>query len=135
MEGVRFVIKKGSVRCAKCIYRAPENSGYLCDFAAITGHTRGAVPISLCSDFSPGNPIAQMKRVGWNGEERPLCQPRNAKKKGHPRYDWAKIRKLYDAGMSDYKIATVVGCKRGTVLEWRKREGLNANGQPGRKRT
>ena len=44
-----------------------------------------------------------------------------------PKYDWEKARKLYDAGMSDARIAKALGCQNETVGKWRRREGLEVN--------
>jgi uncharacterized protein YjcR len=44
-----------------------------------------------------------------------------------PKYDWEKARKLYDAGMSDARIAKELGCQNETVGKWRHREGLKVN--------
>lgn len=127
MEGAE-VTKK--IRCGGCIYRAAETSGYLCDYAAITGHTRMAVPITECRHFQAGSPIAQMNRVGWNGEVKPILQDRKARKRGRPRYDWGIARELYEQGLNDHQIAARLGCRHGAVFEWRKREGLEANYKP-----
>ena len=67
-----------------------------------------------------------MNRAGWNGEAKPTVQDRTARKRGHPRYDWEKAKRLYDQKWSDTKIAEAMGCRVQSVREWRKREKLPA---------
>ena len=114
------------IRCPACRYRAAPTAGYLCEYAGITGHTRGAVPPEKCKHFEPGKAIAPMNRAGWNGEAKPTVQDRTARKRGHPRYDWEKGRELYDRGYNDDRIAEELGCSPRTVEEWRRRHHLPA---------
>ena len=120
---------RGKVRCGKCIYRAPDNAGYLCDYLTITGHSRGGEPISGCGYFTPGEVSPEKKRADWNAEHRKKQQEKAPKKKV-PRYDWSGVRAMYDRGMSDYMIAKTLGCSHTTVMNWRRREGLPVNERP-----
>ena len=106
-----------AVRCAQCIYRAGPYAGYTCDYAAITGHTRKAVPASRCRHFQEGDAVKRPKvdpDGGIKGQRR------------YTRYDWSKAKPLYDAGMTDKEISRAMGCSYQAVFDWRHREGLQA---------
>ena len=49
--------------------------------------------------------------------------------RGRGRHDWDRklARKLWKAGRQDPEIARSVGCATETILNWRKREGLQSN--------
>lgn len=108
-----------AVRCAQCIYRAGPYAGYTCDYAAITGHTRKAVPASRCRHFQEGDPVRRPPAETDGGIRRP-----EAPQKRRKRYDWSQAKPLYDAGKTDKEIARDMGCSYQAVFDWRHREGL-----------
>lgn len=44
---------KGKIRCATCFYSAPKRAPFLCDYVAITGHTRLDQPPEECTHYVP----------------------------------------------------------------------------------
>ncbi|WP_418725396.1 hypothetical protein [Dysosmobacter sp.] len=44
-------------RCERCAFRAPEGADYRCDYCAVTGRTRLAVPPEKCRHFQAGELI------------------------------------------------------------------------------
>jgi hypothetical protein len=67
------------------------------------------------------------------------CTHWTAEKKAVKRRDAHKItlryRELYDFGRSDADIARATGRSESSVLQWRRRNGLAAQGVPGRKKS
>ena len=45
------------MKCERCVFRAQASAGYRCDYCAITGHTRLAVPPEKCLHFQKGERI------------------------------------------------------------------------------
>ena len=45
------------MKCERCMYRARPHAGYQCDYYAITGHTRRAVPAARCGRFRGAPPV------------------------------------------------------------------------------
>lgn len=127
----------GRAKCERCVFRAPANASYRCDYCAATGRTRLAVPPEKCRHFRAGDPSERTA-------EEPEQPAKRAAKRRHagnskPRYDWERGKELYDQGLSDATIAKELGCHPNTVLAWRKRRALGptrppAGDQTGRER-
>jgi hypothetical protein len=62
----------------------------------------------------------------WTGEKKAV------KRKERPDFE-KRYRELYDLGRSDADIARATGRSESSVLQWRRRNGLAAQGVPGRK--
>ena len=112
-------------RCERCAFQAPEGADYRCDYCAITGRTRLAVPPEKCRHFQAG------KRIGRCREKPEPSSADRAKAGGpKPKYDWGRGRALYDQGKNDREISRVLGCDPHTVYQWRRKLGLRANAGP-----
>ena len=135
----------GSVKCERCMYRARPHAGYQCDYYAITGHTRRAVPAARCRRFREGARLSAAEedilppavrtspkaaRTGKEAKEGAAAPPKEA---GSRRmlYDWEKACVLYSQGESDGAISRALGCTSKAVGNWRKRMGLPLNYQQG----
>lgn len=102
--------------CRGCIYRAAPTSGYICDYAVITGRSRGC-PIKGCTRKE-----TRGKRPA--GSEFTLSRSR---------IDETKARALYESGKTDGEIAQELGVTASGVQYWRKRRGLPAKISRGRR--
>ena len=123
--------KKGA-RCGKCVFRAKPLAQHTCDYFAITGHTRKAVPPEKCRNFREGERI-DPERKGIVIDQSPPLESRKRAPGGgaKPKYDWAKARKLYEQGLNDGEIGRAIGCGCHAVFSWRKKNNLPANTAPG----
>lgn len=126
---------KKEARCGKCVFRAKPLAQNTCDYFAITGHTRKAVPPEKCRNFREGERI-DPERKGIVIDQSPLLNSRKRAPGGgaKPKYDWAKARKLYEQGLNDGEIGRAIGCRCHAVFSWRKKNHLPANDIPGGRR-
>lgn len=46
-----------SNKCKKCIYRAPEDTPWLCEYILIVGHRRKCEPGDKCTEYKKGKRI------------------------------------------------------------------------------
>ena len=119
--------------CKKCVFRA-VNRPWLCNYETVTGHTRLAEPPKKCTHFKEGEPARQ------NGFElleklRRAENQENRRRTGRKeKYDWTIAKRLYEQGKSDGEIAEVMGCYASVVRVWRKRNDLQINIKPRKKR-
>lgn len=131
-------------RCERCIYRSAPGMPYRCNYAAITGHTRKAVPPGRCRKFREGERIDPDKREPRStpDKKREACAPEQKARNGMPRrqqrtpgpkpkYDWEEARRLYGQGANDGQIGRALGCRPQLVCAWRRRWGLPANSMVG----
>lgn len=113
--------------CRGCIYKAPDHSGYQCDYLYFTGHSRGC-PIEGCTKKeTKQRPYRRPRPVALPGSLPKITTGKNmSQKPGHKvTFDEAKALELYRAGRSDAEIArTVGGISRQGILMWRRRRGL-----------
>lgn len=126
-------------RCKGCKYRAAPNSGYLCDYLAMTGHSRGG-KISDCAvretgkrcDLPRQSPPITERAAKLDKERRRAAALKNVRRS---KLDGEGALKLYREGLSDRELAQAFGMTRGAVTKWRKKRGLAANGAVGRRKT
>lgn len=123
---------KKEARCGKCVFRAKPLAQNTCDYFAITGHTRKAVPPEKCRHFREGERIEPERKGIVIDQSPPLDARKRAPGGGaKPKYDWAKARKLYEKGLNDGEIGRAIGCGCHAVFSWRKKNNLPANTAPG----
>lgn len=103
-------------KCWDCFYFGKNT--ITCDFYLITGARRGCPVGDACTRFTPRGDLRKQTVLVVKGS-RP----------GRPRDDlrYQVVNSLYKQGLDDYRIAELTGFSRGTILNWRKREGLPAN--------
>ena len=118
------VKRKKKPRCKECRFRACATSFYGCDYAAITGHTRKGQSAEGCTYFRTGP--RYRNEAEYLREELERAKPRRERKTTPHKYDWAAIRRLYDAGLNDGQIHRVTDIPINTISSWRHREGLPA---------
>jgi hypothetical protein len=99
--------------CTGCIHWRGSGKFTLktCNYLLDIGKMRG-VPAEQCTH--------------WEGEKK-ITKRRDAHK------ITLRYRELYDLGRSDADIARATGRSESSVLQWRRRNGLAAQGVPGRK--
>jgi transposase-like protein len=78
----------------------------------------------MLNDDSPR--ILAEQCTHWTGARKSIKKRDNAK-------IMKRYRELYDLGRSDADIARATGRSESSVLQWRRRNGLAAQGVPGRK--
>lgn len=119
------------VKCERCVFRAQASAGYRCDYCAITGHTRLAVPPEKCLHFQKGERIDRSEEkaapLGVEALRTMGRQSRKSRGGSKPKYDWERGRQLYAQGKNDREIGKELGCDPHTVYLWRKKSGLAAN--------
>lgn len=117
----------GRAKCERCMFRAPEGADYRCDYCAVTGHTRLAVPPEMCLHFREGKRIdrSQEKTEPFH-ETVPRTMARHGGR-STPKYNWRWGKVLYDQGKNDVEISRELGCDPHTVYRWRRKLGLTAN--------
>lgn len=92
------------VRCKTCWYYSFKT--YTCDYILRHYHSRGC-PVDGCTRYKPSRMAKQI-----TGERLPD--------------DKAEFLRLYEAGLTDYEIAAVMGRPRSTIQYWRAKLGLPA---------
>lgn len=114
--------------CKGCKYGAMPHSGYLCDYAALTGHSRGGT-VDDCTVRQPGKREYKPQQIAIVPSS---STPRTARLKStggrKVTMDETMARILYDMGQNDYEISAATGAAQATVWNWRTKEGLPANG-------
>ncbi|WP_298032164.1 helix-turn-helix domain-containing protein [uncultured Dysosmobacter sp.] len=113
------------VRCGSCIYGAGPLNIFRCNYAGLTGRTRKGQPPENCTYFRPGRRLETPEEAArWQ-----KARQKEAKRRRNSP-DWEKGGDLYRQGQNDGEIARALGCSRGAVLQWRRRNGLRANAGP-----
>lgn len=128
-----------AIKCPKCIFRANKFAPYTCDYASITGKTRGAMPAEQCIHFASGERIEERTDIVVSEKSPPLkdkkektvIQTERKERKSSWKFDWDMAKRLYDAGMNDHEIGKEIGASASTVMSWRKRRKLRANAVAG----
>lgn len=115
--------KQPKDKCRSCVFRSKEHSAWKCDHLHFTGRTRLAQLPSECTYYING---PRLERT----DDMPAIL-KNGKRGRQSKFDWHKGRELYDAGKTDREIAAALGCSQNGVWDWRKRNGLPANGERG----
>lgn len=119
-------------RCKGCKYQAAPHNGYLCDYAALTGQSRGGT-VDECTVRQPGKREYKPQQITIVPSS---STPRTARVKGtggrKVTMDETMARILYDMGQNDSQIARSIGVSATCIIKWRRRNLLEANARPGR---
>ena len=119
-------------RCKGCKYRAMPHNGYLCDYAALTGHSRGGT-VDDCTVRQPGKRKYKPQQITIVPSS---STPRTARLKStggrKVTMDETMARILYDMGQNDSQIARSIGVSATCIIKWRRRNRLEPNARPGR---
>lgn len=115
----------------KCKYHTGCTTGAKesCNFFFITGatkHSLGVTDWQECRLYEAGKRMPVMIQRPFGSLQAPTPRP--------SKYDWVKGRELYEAGLTDAKIAAALGCSADTVLKWRQREDLETKHGQGREK-
>ena len=106
--------------CNDCKY---AHSYRFCNYMEITGRSRLVVGAEKFGDPDGGKLLPE---GGCRLKERIKGY---AVGNGHLTVDQIdRMFDLYDSGLTDPEIAAEIGCHKNSVLRWRRRNGLEANG-------
>lgn len=118
--------------CKGCKYQAAPHNGYLCDYAALTGHSRGGI-VENCTVRQPGKREFKPQQITIVPSS---STPRTARLKStggrKVTMDETMARILYDMGQNDSQIARSIGVSATCIIKWRRRSHLEPNARPGR---
>ena len=115
---------KRTERCETCVFRAEKNCAFQCNYLALTGHTRLAVPPEDCTHYMQGDRLETQEQTARFLQELEEKQKKPDKRR---KYDWGRAEKLYRAGANDAEIAKELGASATAVYQWRRRMKLSAN--------
>ena len=101
---------------ADCIYLGTCGGWSCCDYWLIEDKLHGCEGGANCEKYiSETDPKVQSGIFG---------------KRQNKKFDKATANILFTLGFSDYMIAEGVGVSRGTIVRWRKNNGIERNGRP-----
>ncbi len=118
--------------CKGCKYRSKTMDW--CNYGEIMKKSRLVTggklyPNGGCSLYERGNPMT--RSGGWtfgeNGQWRQSVGDNLKENPKNSKADFELIKKLYEAGLADERIAEKAKCNYKTVAAWRKRNGLESN--------
>lgn len=122
-------------KCNGCKYQGTDLP---CEYILITGNSPKSQGAHIDPEGDGGCELYAKGKKIYLGSKDIFVQPSaqsKPKEKANPKpkYDYDKAAVLYKQGRTDKEIAAEVGCKKETIMMWRKRHNLKPNLKVGMK--
>lgn len=119
-------------QCDTCVFRMWKGSPYRCNYAYLTGHTRGGEDPEKCTHYIHGKKLSSPDETeAFLARRAKKAEKQKKAERERPKYDWDRAAELYRAGAKDGEIAGAIGSSVTAVFHWRKRNGMPANAEAG----